>query len=139
MARTRPPSTVCSSGPWSGSPNPARWGPFQRLGGRVLVALDGTEHFCSRKIRCEQCSHRRRSDGGTEHFHAFLGASQDWTRSPMIAPAASVRIFRARFFRRIVPPSPVKMRSRLSNYSRHCGCDGPSGSDPMLTLSAGGG
>jgi hypothetical protein len=49
--------------------------PFQRLGGRVLVALDGTEHFCSRKINCEQCSHRRRSDGGTEHFHSFLGAS----------------------------------------------------------------
>jgi hypothetical protein len=49
--------------------------PFQQLGGRVLVALDGTEHFCSRKIKCEQCSRRRRSDGGVEHFHAFLGAS----------------------------------------------------------------
>ena len=24
--------------------------PFQRLGGRTLIALDGTEHFCSRKI-----------------------------------------------------------------------------------------
>jgi hypothetical protein len=49
--------------------------PFQRLGGRVLIALDGTEHFCSRKIHCPQCSKRRRSDGGTEYFHAFLGAS----------------------------------------------------------------
>lgn len=49
--------------------------PFQCLGGRVLIALDGTEHFCSRKITCEQCLHRRRSDGATEHFHAFLGAS----------------------------------------------------------------
>jgi hypothetical protein len=49
--------------------------PFQRLGGRALVALDGTEHFCSRKIKCEQCSHRRRSDGGTEHFHALFAAS----------------------------------------------------------------
>jgi hypothetical protein len=48
---------------------------FQRLGGRVLIALDGTEHFCSRKIKCEQCSHRRRADGGVEHFHSFLGAS----------------------------------------------------------------
>jgi hypothetical protein len=53
--------------------------PFQCLDGRVLVALDGTEHFCSRKITCEQCSTRRRSDGGTEYFHAFLGAS-------MVAP-----------------------------------------------------
>jgi hypothetical protein len=47
---------------------------FQRLGGRLLIALDGTEHFCSRKIGCPQCSTRRRSDGGTEYFHAFLGA-----------------------------------------------------------------
>lgn len=49
--------------------------PFQRLNGRVLIALDGTEHFCSRKIHCPRCSTRKRSDGGTEYFHAFLGAS----------------------------------------------------------------
>jgi hypothetical protein len=54
--------------------------PFRRLGGpggggRVLIALDGTECFCSRKIHCPRCSTRRRSDGGTEYFHAFLGAS----------------------------------------------------------------
>jgi len=49
--------------------------PFQRLGGRVLIALDGTEHFCSRKIHCQRCSTRKRSDGGTEYFHAFLGAT----------------------------------------------------------------
>ena len=48
---------------------------FQCLGGRVLIALDGTEYFCSRKISCPQCSTRRRSDGGVEHFHAFLGAT----------------------------------------------------------------
>ena len=53
--------------------------PFQCLDGRVSIALDGTEHFCSRKIKCEQCSTRRRADGGTEYFHAFLGAS-------MVAP-----------------------------------------------------
>jgi hypothetical protein len=47
--------------------------PFQCLDGRVLIALDGTEHFCSRKIKCQQCSTRRRSDGGTEYYHAFLG------------------------------------------------------------------
>lgn len=48
---------------------------FQRLDGRVLVALDGTEHFCSRKIGCRHCSHRRRSDGSVEYFHSFLAAS----------------------------------------------------------------
>ena len=49
--------------------------PFQRLGGRVLIALDGTEHFCSRKIHCRAARHDKRSDGGTEYFHAFLGAT----------------------------------------------------------------
>lgn len=49
--------------------------PFQRLDGRVLIALDGTEHFCSRNIHCQRCSTRKRSDGGKEFFHAFLGAT----------------------------------------------------------------
>ena len=49
--------------------------PFRRLGGRVLIAMDGTECFCSRKIHCSRCSTRKRSDGGTEYFHTFLGAS----------------------------------------------------------------
>jgi hypothetical protein len=41
----------------------------------VLIALDGTEYFTSRKVHCSQCSHRKRSDGGTEYFHAFVGAT----------------------------------------------------------------
>ena len=48
---------------------------FHCLGRRVLIALDGTEYFCSRKISCPQCSTQRRSDGGVECFHAFLGAT----------------------------------------------------------------
>jgi hypothetical protein len=53
--------------------------PFRCVDGRVAIALDGSEHFCSRKINCGQCSTRRRADGGTEYFHTFLGAS-------MVAP-----------------------------------------------------
>jgi hypothetical protein len=49
--------------------------PFRRLGGKVLIALDGTEHFCPRKIHCQRCSIRKRLDGGTEYFHTFLGAT----------------------------------------------------------------
>ncbi len=45
------------------------------LDGRVLIALDGSEHFCSRKISCPHCSTRTRADGETEHFHTVLGAT----------------------------------------------------------------
>ena len=48
---------------------------FRRLDGRVLIALDGSEHFCSRKIDCPHCSTRKRSDGETEYFHSFVGAT----------------------------------------------------------------
>jgi hypothetical protein len=60
--------------------------PFQRLDGRLLIALDGTEYHCSRKIHCAQCSKRRRSDGGTEFFHAFLGASIVAPRPTQVLP-----------------------------------------------------
>ncbi len=47
---------------------------FQRLGGRMLVALDGTEYFCSQKLSCPQCLTRHRSNGKTESYHAMLAA-----------------------------------------------------------------
>ena len=52
---------------------------FRRLGGRVLIALDGTEYFCSQKLSCPNCSSRARSNGKTEHFHSLLSAA-------MVAP-----------------------------------------------------
>ncbi len=48
---------------------------FHRLGQHVLIALDGTEYFCSKKLHCPQCSHRERSDGKTEYFHSLLCAT----------------------------------------------------------------
>jgi hypothetical protein len=54
-------------------------GAFQRLGGHVLIALDGTEYFCSQKLSCPCCSSRARANGRTEHFHAMLSAA-------MVAP-----------------------------------------------------
>jgi hypothetical protein len=47
---------------------------FQRLGGRLLIALDGTVYHCSRKICCPQCSVRRRRDG-VEYHHNMLSAT----------------------------------------------------------------
>lgn len=48
---------------------------FQRLGGHVLIALDGTEYFNSNKIHCHNCSTRQRGKGEKEYFHAMLGAT----------------------------------------------------------------
>jgi hypothetical protein len=48
---------------------------FRRLDGHLLIALDGTEYFCSDKIGCPQCSTRRRSNGRVECFHSMLSAT----------------------------------------------------------------
>lgn len=60
--------------------------PLRRLGGRVLVALDGSEHFCSRKISCPHCSTRLRADGETEYFHSFVGATLVAPGHAMVLP-----------------------------------------------------
>jgi hypothetical protein len=48
---------------------------FQRLGGHILIALDGTEYFSSKKIHCRNCSTRQRGKGEKEYFHAMLGVT----------------------------------------------------------------
>ena len=50
--------------------------PFERLGGRLLVALDGLQIHCSDSIRCEQCSTRHVGKHKTEqYFHTMLSAT----------------------------------------------------------------
>ncbi len=49
--------------------------PFRRLGGRVLIALDGTEYFCSQKLGCPRCLTRKRSNGRIESYHSMLCAT----------------------------------------------------------------
>ena len=48
---------------------------FGRLGGRTLVAWDGTEYFCSQKIGCPHCLTRKRSNGKVESYHSMLAAT----------------------------------------------------------------
>jgi hypothetical protein len=48
---------------------------FRRLGDHVLIALDGTEYFCSKTIHCQHCSTRLRGKDGKEYFHAMLGVA----------------------------------------------------------------
>ncbi len=50
--------------------------PFERLGGRLLVALDGIQIHCSDSIRCEQCSTRHvGKDRPEQYFHTMLSAT----------------------------------------------------------------
>ena len=49
--------------------------PFQRLGGHILIALDGTEYFCSQKLSCPNCSTRARANGRIDHFHTMVSAA----------------------------------------------------------------
>jgi len=50
---------------------------FRRPSKHVLIALDGSEYFCSNEISCAHCSTRLRGKdkGKTEYFHALLGAT----------------------------------------------------------------
>ena len=50
-------------------------GKFQRLGGRTLIALDGTEYFCSQKLGCPNCQTRKRANGAVESYHSMLAAT----------------------------------------------------------------
>ncbi|HTO62629.1 MAG TPA: ISNCY family transposase [Bradyrhizobium sp.] len=54
---------------------PAMREAFARLGGRTLIALDGTEYFCSQKIACPHCQTRKRSNGKIESYHSMLAAT----------------------------------------------------------------
>jgi hypothetical protein len=48
---------------------------FQRLDGRALIALDGTEFFCSQKLGCPNCQTRQRANGKIESYHSMLAAT----------------------------------------------------------------
>jgi hypothetical protein len=45
------------------------------LNGHVLIALDGSEYYCSTELRCPNCSTRKRSNGVVEYHHSLLAAT----------------------------------------------------------------
>jgi hypothetical protein len=59
---------------------------FQRLGGRTLIALDGTEYFCSQKLGCPHCQTRKRSNGKVESYHSMLAATIVAPGHAMVVP-----------------------------------------------------
>lgn len=40
----------------------------------VLIALDGSEYYCSTELHCPNCSTRKHSNGAVEYHHALLAA-----------------------------------------------------------------
>ena len=45
------------------------------LGGHTLIALDGTQYFCSNKLSCRNCSTRKHANGQIDYFHTVVAAS----------------------------------------------------------------
>jgi len=77
---------------------------FQCLGGRILIALDGTEYFCSRKIKCPNCSTRRAPMAG------WNASMPSW--APPSSLPATIRCCRCR---RNSSPRRTAPRSRTAS------------------------
>ena len=45
------------------------------LDGHTLIALDGTQYFCSNKLSCKNCSTRKHANGQIDYFHTVVAAS----------------------------------------------------------------
>ena len=48
---------------------------FGRLGGRTLVAWDGTEYFRSENLGCENCLTCKHANGKVDHYHTLMAAT----------------------------------------------------------------
>ncbi len=58
------------------------------LDGRLLVALDGTEHHCSAAIHCPQCATRTLTNGKTQCYHTALTPVIVAPGQPAVLPLA---------------------------------------------------
>lgn len=45
---------------------------FRSFKDNLLLAMDGTEYFCSNRIHCQHCSKRTFKNGTTQYFHAVV-------------------------------------------------------------------
>jgi hypothetical protein len=45
---------------------------FRSFAGTLLIAMDGTDYFCSSQIHCPHCSTRTVKSGETQYFHRVL-------------------------------------------------------------------
>jgi hypothetical protein len=66
---------------------PAMKQAFRRLGGRTLIAWDGTEYFCSYNIKCPHGLTRKRSNGKTASYRTMLSATGVAPGSNRVVPS----------------------------------------------------
>lgn len=45
---------------------------FRSFAHQLLILIDGTEYYSSKKLHCAQCSHQEGQDGKTRYFHSVL-------------------------------------------------------------------
>ena len=45
---------------------------YEWLGGRHVLSVDGTGHFSSPTVHCDNCCVKNRRDGGVEYYHQSL-------------------------------------------------------------------
>jgi hypothetical protein len=58
------------------------------LEGCYLVALDGVEYFCSKKVHCDHCMTRNHNNGDISYYHQMLGAAIVHPDFPEVIPLA---------------------------------------------------
>jgi hypothetical protein len=58
------------------------------LAGCYLVALDGVEYFCSKKVHCDHCMTRTHKNGTVSYYHQMLGAVVIHPDFPEVIPLA---------------------------------------------------
>ena len=59
---------------------------FGYLDGGYLVALDGTGHFSSGRVKCDDCIEKKHGSGATTYHHRLLGAGVVHPESAQVVP-----------------------------------------------------
>ena len=66
---------------------------YEWLGGRHVLSVDGTGHFSSPTVHCDNCCVKNRRDGGVEYYHQSLCAVLVHPERRAVVP--------------VVPPEPI--------------------------------
>lgn len=59
---------------------------FRSFKNNLLIALDGTEYFCSNEIHCSHCSSRTFRNGTTQYFHTVVTPVIVCPGNPLVIP-----------------------------------------------------